>query len=478
MNTQDSEFESPERPIASDPHEGDGVGIPWSADRESGFGSEGPQAGEGPGEGVPAAPSAPARRRRALAAGALGMLVAAAVVAGAGIAHEFWTAGSNLSSAPALPVGGASGSLRLPFAGQSGPGSFGGSFGPSSAGGSSGSTGSATAASGAPSDVAAIAVKVDPGLVDINSIFGFGSEGAGTGIVLTSDGEILTNNHVIDGATKITATDVGNGKTYTATVIGYDPIHDVALLKLKGASGLQTSTLGDSSGAAVGEAVVGIGNAGGAGGIPSSAGGSITGLDRSITARDDIDGASEQLSGLIQTNAAIQPGDSGGPLVNSAGQVLGMDTAGAAGFVFRSSASQADAIPVNQAVAIVKAIEAGQGTATVHVGATAFLGVSVSLSDVTGGFGGFNGAGQASRGASSAAGVDLGSVVSGDPAQRAGLVAGDVITSLDGKAVVSGTALRNLLSAHHPGDTVKLGWTDTSGQVHSSTVQLASGPPA
>ena len=160
----------------------------------------------------------------------------------------------------------------------------------------------------------AIAAKVSPALVDINSIFSYQSaQGAGTGIVLTSNGEILTNNHVIDGATKISVTDIGNGKTYNAAVVGYDSTHDIAVLQLQGASGLKTATLGDSSKAAVGESVVAIGNAGGTGGTPSNAGGSIVALNQSITASDSLDGASEQLSGLIQVNAGIQPGDSGAP---------------------------------------------------------------------------------------------------------------------------------------------------------------------
>jgi len=151
---------------------------------------------------------------------------------------------------------------------------------------------------------------------------------------------VLTNNHVIDGATSISATDVGNGKTYSATVVGYDRTHDIAVLALHNASGLQTATLGNSSTASVGEDVVGVGNAGGTGGTPSAAGGTITALNQSITASDEGDGTSEQLTGLIQTNANIQPGDSGGALVNDQGEVLGVDTAASAGFQFQSNGGQ------------------------------------------------------------------------------------------------------------------------------------------
>ena len=182
------------------------------------------------------------------------------------------------------------------------------------------SGGSGSSNSSGPSDVNAIASKVDPGLVDINTTLGYQQEqAAGTGIVLSSNGVILTNNHVIDGATSISVTDIGNHKTYTASVVGYDRTKDIAVLQLHNASGLQTATLGNSSNASVGENVVGVGNAGGTGGTPSAAGGTVTALNQSITASDDGDGTSEQLSGLIETNADIQPGDSGGV----AGQHLG-----------------------------------------------------------------------------------------------------------------------------------------------------------
>jgi S1-C subfamily serine protease len=359
---------------------------------------------------------------------------------------------------------------------------------PSSGGQASGgsSSGSVAAASGSPSDIASIAAKVDPALVDINTTLGYQSaEGAGTGLVVSSNGEVLTNNHVIDGATKITATDVGTGETYTATVVGYDPSHDIAVLQLRGASGLKTVTLGDSSGSAVGQAVVGIGNAGGAGGTPSSAAGSITALNQSITAMEDLDGTSEQLSSLIETNADIQPGDSGGPLVNDSGQVIGIDTAGSDSFSFQTQAAQAYAIPINEALAVAKQIEAGDGSATAHVGATAFLGIGVAAASLPGvgegfggfgGFGGFQGAGSAAG--SAASGITVSNVIAGEPAAKAGLTAGDVVTSLDGHRVQSETQLSTLLLGYHPSNTVTIGWTDTSGQAQMTKITLGSGPPA
>jgi S1-C subfamily serine protease len=317
-------------------------------------------------------------------------------------------------------------------------------------------------------DVSSIAGKVDPGLVDIDTILGFeGEEAAGTGIVLTSSGEILTNNHVIDGATAISVTDVGNGKTYSAVVVGYDTTKDIAVLQLHAASGLQTASIGNSSNASVGETVVGIGNAGGSGGTPSAAGGTITALNRSITASDQGDGSSEQLTGLIQTNADIQPGDSGGSLVNSSGQVIAVDTAASAGFSFQaggeSSGFQGYAIPINGATSIAKEIESGTSTSTVHIGTTGFLGVQVEASTQV--FGG------------STSGAAVAGVITGSPAQVAGLGAGDVITSVNGHTVASADALTELLEPYHPGDRVTIGWTNSLGQTQTASVQLSSGPP-
>ncbi len=343
----------------------------------------------------------------------------------------------------------------------------------------------------------AIASKVDPGLVDINTTVGYqGEQAAGTGIVLSSNGVILTNNHVIDGATSISVTDVGNHKTYSAKVVGYDRTKDIAVLQLNNASGLQTASL-DTSGVSVGENVVGVGNAGGTGGTPSAAGGTVTALNQSITASDEGDGTSEQLSGLIETNANIQPGDSGGSLVNTSGQVVGVDTAASAGFSFQSNQSgQGYAIPISTATTIAKAILAGDSSSTIHIGSTAFLGVEVSatgssssspLGGLGGGFGGLFGnsgnsgntgnSGNSGNSGSSATGASIVGVVTNGPAQEAGLAQGDVITSIGGRAVTSANDLTAQMSTFHPGDKVTVGWTDSSGTSHTATVQLSSGPP-
>jgi S1-C subfamily serine protease len=309
--------------------------------------------------------------------------------------------------------------------------------------------------------ISSVAAKVDPGIVDINTTLGYqNAAAAGTGMVLSTDGLVLTNNHVVSGATSISVTDIGNGQTYQASVVGYDRTQDIAVLQLSGASGLTVAPLGDSSTVNTGNSVVAIGNAGGTGGTPSAVGGTVTALDQSITAQDQSTGASERLTGLIEVAAAIQPGDSGGPLATTSGQIIGMDTAASAGFSYQAAGGDGYAIPINQATTIAKQIEAGQGSTTVHIGATAFLGIQTGT---RAGAGGISGA------------AVLG-VLSGSPAQIAGLSAGDVIQSVNGQSIDSPTTLTGLLDQHHPGDHLTVGWTDATGQAHTATVIPTTGP--
>ena len=309
-----------------------------------------------------------------------------------------------------------------------------------------------------------LAASVDRWVVDVNTVLGYqGAAAAGTGIVLSSTGEVLTNNHVVEGATRISVTDVGNGRTYSATVVGTDPTADIAVLQLSGASGLATAELGRSSSLAVGDVVTAFGNAGGVGGTPSQSTGTATALDQQITASDSLSGSAEQLAGMIETSATLQAGDSGGPLVDSSGRVVGVDTAGSSG----SSLSDANAnfaVPIDTALQIAREMEAGRASATVHIGPAAFLGVTIA-----------SGSGV---GDSTQAGAVVAGVVAGAPADQAGLAAGDVIDSLAGRAVTSASALSSIVASLSPGAEVQVGWLDPAGQQHGATVQLASGPPA
>jgi S1-C subfamily serine protease len=242
-----------------------------------------------------------------------------------------------------------------------------------------------------------------------------------------------------------------------------------------------------------GDAVTALGNAGGKGGTPSVASGTVTALNQSITASDEGSGAnSEQLSGLIETNADIQPGDSGGALVDAYGQVVGMNTAASTGTQFQSesgqSAAQAYAIPIDNAETIADQIEAGQSSSTVHIGGTAFLGIesggssSGSGSGDSGGFGGFGGFGQGdgsgSDGSGASSGVTISGALSGSPAASAGLTGGDTITSVGGQSVSSADDIQQILVKNHPGDKISVSWVDQNGQSHTATVTLASGPAA
>ena len=302
-----------------------------------------------------------------------------------------------------------------------------------------------------------------PGIVDIVTSLGLqGEAAAGTGIVLTSSGEILTNNHVIRGETKIHVTVLDSGKTYTGTVVGYSLANDIAVVQLQNASNLQTAALGSSSSVKTGDPVTGLGNAGGRGGAPSVATGKVLSLGQSLRVSDD-QGGSEQLHGLIETNAPLQPGDSGGPLTDANGNVIGVDTAASSSFSFQSGVTRGFAIPINHATAVAAEIVAGHKSATVHIGKTAYMGLSVlQPNDFFG---------------QPSSGITVAHVVPGSPTAKAGLTTGDVLKRFDGKVVNSPTALTALVVTKYPGDTVPIRWVDAGGSSHTASLTLAAGPP-
>jgi len=325
---------------------------------------------------------------------------------------------------------------------------------------------------------ATIARAVAPAIVDINTYarrFGAGRLvgggtivplGAGTGMILTSSGQVLTNNHVVEGAVRIQVTIPGHSGTFAATVVGTDPTDDVALLQIQGVSGLPTVTPGDSSSLRVGQRVIAIGNAFGRGGAPAVTQGTVTGLHRSITATDPV-GGSEHLTDVIQTNAVIRPGDSGGALVDTSGRVIGMITAGASGGAFSgTSPGVGFAIPVEGALHIVEEIRAGHGSSTILLGERGFLGIAVRPLDQ---------ATAARLGLSTSSGALVVGVLSGSPAADAGIVPPAVIVSVDGRPIDSTDALGTAIHAHVPGDQVSVTWIDRTG-IHSATVGLISGP--
>jgi S1-C subfamily serine protease len=321
-------------------------------------------------------------------------------------------------------------------------------------------------------NVSGVTGKVQPGLVNITTtLYGGQGEGAGTGMVISSSGEVLTNNHVIENAESINVEIGGDGKEHAATVIGYDVADDVALVKIQNVSGLDTIPIGNPDNVNVNDPIVVLGNALGRGGDPSAASGTVTALNRQITATDADGTNAETLSNLIQVQADVQPGDSGGALISSDGQVVGMTTAASSnGFRFQQeTAGVGFAIRIDKALSVIKQIRNGEEVDGVHVGSRGLLGVTLESPSVLPGRGG--GSTESGDGAQ-VIGVDDG------PAKDAGIQTGDVIVSLGDATITSSSDLSTAINKYHAGDKVEVGWTDGSGDTQHATLKLIEGPPA
>jgi S1-C subfamily serine protease len=302
-----------------------------------------------------------------------------------------------------------------------------------------------------------VAGLVEPGVVVIDSQLDYqNAEAAGTGMLLSPTGEILTNNHVIDGATYITVTVSGIQQKFVARVVGTDVAEDIAVLQITGASGLATVPLGDSNTVKTGQSVVGIGNAGGSGTL-SIVTGNVTDTDRSIQAKDQSGASSENLSGMIEVQAPIMAGDSGGPLADRYGKVIGMNTAASAAGTRGSRPTYGFAIPINRALAIAARLNANGGTPNPGRG---YLGIQVQAVDP----------------GTDSGGAQVISTNANSPAAGAGIEPGDIITSLGGRLVTSADTLTQLLAHTKPGELVTVGWTDEFGDAHTAEVTLGSGP--
>jgi S1-C subfamily serine protease len=389
------------------------------------------------------------RRTKVLAGVAALALAAAGAAGGAAFEYSHTRAASSASG-----IAGGSGQTSQGSSGSAGQSPSQGGQPDNPFGGGSGRHGNGRASRFSTPGHASAAQSV--GVVDIYTKLKYeGARAAGTGMIVASDGEVLTNNHVIEGATKIKVRVVSTGQKYTATVVGTDKVDDVAVLQLSGASALSTVTT-DTGTVAVGDPVTAVGNAMGAGGVPSAAKGTVTGLDRSITTQSEggVDG--ERLTGMIEVDAQVVSGDSGGPLYDANGEVVGVDTAASAS----PARTVGFAIPIGKAMSLADRIEAGDGGGNVTIGSPAFLGV------------------QFSAGAYSQTGK--GALVSGvlrkTPAAGAGMIAGDTITKVGGTPVVSGEQLRQVLSQYKPGQTAAVTWLDTQGGSHTAAVTLTAGP--
>jgi len=464
----------------------------------SGYGQP-PYGGYGATSPLPPMPPRPPRSRIGLLSYVAVALVAGALGAGSVVAL-YHPASSNSSNASPLPT--SSGVVPQPLP---------------------------TGAIPQPSDVApssnasvpGVVSKVEPGLVIINTALQYSSEqAAGTGMVIKSDGLVLTNNHVIEGSTRITATVVSTGRTYQAHVVGYDVTGDIAVIQMENASGLRTVPTGNSATLKTGQTVVAMGNAEGQSMIIPATG-TITGLNQTITARNQGGTVtSETLHGMIETNADIVSGDSGGPLSNTSGQVIGMDTAGNS-VRFQSQSVAGFAIPINTALAIAQQIQAGQASSTLTIGYPPFMGIYIapgSDSSPQGqaneqaqgnGYGGFGGGGFGGGGSGGSGGSGGGNgngstgcytsdaggipapttiapvssgtlilgVICGGPATGAGITAGSVITAVNGQAIGSPDDLTSVVSKYRPGTTISVTWISPSGQRSTSSMKLTSGPP-
>jgi S1-C subfamily serine protease len=364
--------------------------------------------------------------------------------------------------------------------------------------------------------------QVEPGVVDVTSNLEYLQETAkGTGFVIdAAAGLVLTNNHVIDQATSVTVTLVTSGRSYPARILGYDAADDIALLQVRGAA-LTAVRTGDSSLVDVGMPVLAIGNEAGQGGSPTVAPGVISSLGRTIVASDQSSGLVETLHGTFQTSADIRPGDSGGPLADASGRVIGIDTAAGGSTVYSGYA-----IPINQALPIARQIAAGQPASAdqistgqirsdqsrrahdgraqdgraqdgrVQIGLPAFLGVLLPDSASSGpgqDSEELRQDGTASSGSRACSGTSdipavpahvapvrsgalVGGVLCGTPADQAGILTGDVITSVAGQQISSPGSLTALLRRYHPGSVVPLPWTGPDGSLHAAAVTLSAGP--
>ncbi|BBY26427.1 S1C family serine protease [Mycolicibacterium sediminis] len=309
-----------------------------------------------------------------------------------------------------------------------------------------------------PADLTSAIASVEPAVVRIDTTINYQQAiGSGTGVVIDPNGAVLTNFHVVGGADTVTA--MVAGRPYPADLIGYSRSKDIAVLQLRGAGGLPAAPIGDSSALATGEPVVALGNARGSGSPLTNEAGTVTGFGRTISAKDELTGSFEQMTGLIEFAAPVRPGDSGGPLVNSAGQVVGVTTAATVNFRMGPGGA-GFAIPIKDALGIAAQIRAGARSDGIHIGPPTLLGVGVSTADQE----------------ESVPGVIIREVIRGGPAEAAGLLDGDVLVSIDGEQVGSATKLTDVLDRHYAGDVVDLVWVDRAGRQLNGKATLVSGP--
>ena len=343
---------------------------------------------------------------------------------------------------------------------------------------------------------AAIRARIEPSVVDVTAVLTYDGETAsGTGFLVDPAAElVLTNNHVVKDATSVAVTVPATGRTYAARIVGVDLAADIAVLAIRPVTGLRRAPLGDSAHVGVGSRVISFGNQAGAGGSPAAAPGVISGTGRTIQADDGASGFTETLHNMLATSARIEPGDSGGPLADSAGTVIGVDTAAGTG-----GAATGYAIPIDIAIAAERQIAAGHLGPGVSLGVGGFLGAIVGpgtasspvkqrAAELGGGTGAAprsappacvttrDGAAVPASIAPARAGALVIGVLCGTGAATAGIAAGDVITAADGRRVASPDALSTIVSGGRPGSMMSVTWVSTSGIARTSRVRLSPAP--
>jgi S1-C subfamily serine protease len=280
------------------------------------------------------------------------------------------------------------------------------------------------------------------------------SQAAGTGIILSADGLVLTNEHVVNGSTELVVTVESTGKDYSATVLGSDAVRDVALIKLDDATELTPRVINATATVAEDDIVTSIGNARGTGTLVVATG-PVVDAHEEITVASDAAGSSNTLEDVVEFKADVVSGDSGGPMLNEDGEVVGMVSAASTA----RTNIRGFAIRISVVMDVANQILAGDESGTVRIGPRAFFGVELSEDQ-------------------GKTGVTVQSAISGMPAEAAGLADGDIITAVDDEAVLTVDELSAAIAAHEPGDTVTISYTTAAGEEKSVTVKLAAGPGA
>lgn len=294
--------------------------------------------------------------------------------------------------------------------------------------------------------ISEVASRVAPSVVsiaaDVESSQGrFLGQGAGTGVIVSQDGYIMTNNHVVQGASSVSVTTSAGDIYDKVEVVGNDPLNDIAFLKVKDVEDLQAADLGDSSTLSIGQSVFAIGNSLGEYRNTVTSG-IVSGLNRPVMASTQDGSSTDSLSDLIQTDAAINPGNSGGPLVNSAGQVIGINTA-----VASDAQGIGFAIPINATKGVLASVIEDGEVKRAYIGVR-YLEVTPAIAHEQ--------KLSVKEGALIQEGRGTSAVVEDGPADKAGLKSGDIVVKIDDMKIGTAGGMMSIIGMYKPGDTIEV----------------------